>query len=78
MPKVKTNEPPKLPANSLPLWVMQVRRKYTKLTCPREGCKQSFYVRSVPWLKRRREGWTSSAPCPFCFRSSKLPPLEEE
>lgn len=72
MPKVKSDKPPSMPTTRLPDWVVEVRRSYTRLTCPR--CSQHAYVRSVEWERNRRESY--SAPCLFCFRAARIPPLE--
>jgi transcription elongation factor Elf1 len=37
------------------------------ITCPR--CKYNFYV-SLSWRRKNRFG---TAPCPFCFKTNKIP-----
>lgn len=65
---MKTKQEIKVPA-----WRVKVSAHFTRLTCPRPDCNRSFFVNTATWSKRRSGRYVHVAPCPFCFRTNRVP-----
>jgi len=57
-----------------PVYVAQKSHDFPNwliVTCPREGCGQSFLVLRKNWYGDKKEFATRA--CPYCFKANKLP-----
>lgn len=67
-----TKEQPPVEGGSLPTWVVRgitTRPGGLVVQCPRQDCQQAFIV-DPHWPR----GGYATRPCPYCFKTAKLPP----